>query len=184
MPRLPEVLDRNALPEDKRQIFDYLASTRGSVRVPFSVVLNSPEIAARVSHLGTYIRFEGALPKAVTELATLTVAREHNSRHEWAMHTGFAREAGVSEDAIDAIAYKKPLDGLKDEEAFPIAYARELLTTHKLTDETVAAARERLGVQGVIELTATVGYFSLMSCLIAAIDIVPPANLPQLPVLD
>ena len=183
MPRLPEVLDRNALPEDKRQIHDYLASTRGEVRLPFSAILNSPEIASRMAHLGTYIRFEGVLPKAVTELATLTVSREHNSRLEWAIHHGFAEKAGVSEAALDAIAYKKPLDGLDDAEAFPIAYARELLTTHKLLDETVTAAQERFGVQGVIELTATVGYYSMMACLIAAIEAVPAATAPQLPEL-
>jgi len=43
MPRLPEVTDRNALPEDQRHVFDYLAETRGGVRLPFSELLNHPE---------------------------------------------------------------------------------------------------------------------------------------------
>ena len=45
MPRLPEVLDKNALPADKQHIHDYLASTRGAVRLPFSAVLNNPELS-------------------------------------------------------------------------------------------------------------------------------------------
>ncbi len=151
MPRLNEILDRNQLPEDKREVFDYLTKTRGSVRVPFSLVLNSPEVASRVSHLGTYIRFESCLPKSITELATLTVAREYDSGHEWAMHTGFAREASVSEAAIDAIGNGPGLDGLSEEEALPVRYARELLRDKAVSAPTFAAARQRFGDQGAID---------------------------------
>ena len=181
MPRLPEILDRNALPEDKRDIYDYLAGSRGSVRLPFSAVLNAPEVCRRVSNLGGYIRFESSLPNSVMELATITVAREFNSAHEWAMHTGFARDAGASEAAIEAVAHRRDTAGLPREESLPIRYARELLQDKKLSDATLEEARELYGNQGVVELSATVGYYAMMACLIATIDIVPPENAPKLP---
>ena len=180
MPRLNEILDRNQLPEDKRTAFDYLAETRCSVRVPFSLVLNSPEVASRVAHLGTYIRFESSLPKLVTELATLTVAREHDCRHEWAMHTGFAREAGVSEAALEAVGRGQ---GLDVEEALTVRFARELLRQKAVSAETFAAVQERFGDQGAIDLTATVGYYSLMACLLNALEVIPPPEAVQLPQL-
>jgi 4-carboxymuconolactone decarboxylase len=182
MPRLPEILDRNALPPDKQQIFDYLASTRGSVRVPFSVVLNSPEVAARVSHLGTYLRFESSLPKAVTELATLAVARHFDSAHEWGMHAGFAKEAGVSDMAIDAVGRDIALgEEISRDEAFPVRFAREFLLTHSIAADTFEEARRRYGDTGAIDLAATVGYYVMMACLLAAIEVIPPPTLPSLP---
>ena len=181
MPRLPEVLSRDALPADQQDMFDYLTKTRGSVRVPFSLVLNSPEACRRISHLGTYVRFESSLPAAVTEIATLTVAREFDCAHEWAQHTGFARQAGVSEAAIDVIGSKRGLESLSEEEALPARYAREVLQHRRVSDATFAAARERFGDKGVVDLTATVGYYCLMACLLNALEVIPPPEATQLP---
>src|SRR5690606_4741153 len=98
MPRLPEVLDRDALPEDKRFIHDYLKETRGAVRLPFSAVLNNPELTYRIAHLGSFIRFESVLPDRARELAILATAREVDARFEWAGHYRIAKEAGVTEE--------------------------------------------------------------------------------------
>src|SRR3970282_115890 len=75
MPRLPEILERDALPEDKREAFDYLLKTRGGVRLPFSPLLHSPDVTQRVAHVGTYIRFESALPAKDRELAAFSDER-------------------------------------------------------------------------------------------------------------
>ena len=184
MPRLAEILNRDQLPSEQQDMFDYLTKTRGSVRVPFSLILNSPEACRRISHLGTYIRFESSLPNAVTEIATLTAARAFDCGHEWAQHSRFAREAGVSEQAIEAIANDRDPDALQPEEALPARYARELLKQRRVSHSTFAAARERYGDQGVVDLTATVGYYCLMACLLNALEVIPPADAPQLPQLS
>src|SRR5581483_3413225 len=87
MPRLPEVTDRDSLPEDKRFAFDYLAETRGGVRLPFSVILNHPEVCYRVAHVGSFARFESSLPREVIETATCVAAREFECNFEWAAHS-------------------------------------------------------------------------------------------------
>lgn len=183
MPRLPEILDRNQLPEDQRDLFDYLAGTRGSVRMPFSVVAHSPEVARRVSHLGTYLRFESAVPHALNEVAICVVGRVFDSRHEYYAHSRLAREAGVSEATLDVIAYKKPVDGLDEDEALVITYARQLLEEHKATDEVFDALRAKYGEQGVVDLTAVIGYYSLMCMLLNGLEIWTPESEGVLPVL-
>ena len=181
MARLPEVLDRNALPEDKREAYDYLERTRGNVRLPFSVLLNAPEVAQRVAHVGTYVRWECSLPKQVVEIATLTAAREFDCGHEWAAHTRLAKEAGVSDQVIDVIGEKREPEGLPDEEAFVIRFGRQLLREHRVPDETFEEAKRRFGQQGVLDLTCAVGYYAMLACLINVIDIVPPPEVTQLP---
>src|SRR3989304_9820634 len=117
MPRLPEILDRDALPEDKREVFDYRPKTRGGARLPFSPLLHSPEVTQRVAHGGTYIRFESGLPAKDRELAVLTAARELDVAFEWAAHVRAAPGVGISHAAVDAIARRRELAGLSDEGA-------------------------------------------------------------------
>jgi 4-carboxymuconolactone decarboxylase len=181
MPRLPEVLDRNALPEDKRHIHDYLAETRGAVRLPFSAVLNNPELTYRVAHLGSYIRFDSTLPDRVRELAILAAAREVDARFEWAGHVRIAKELGITDEQVEAIAERKAPAGFSDDDALPVTVAQELLAKHELSDVSFDAAKEKYGVAGAIELITTVGYYALMGCLLNGLQIEPAADAPRLP---
>ena len=73
MARLPEV-QREDLPADQQNFYDGIAQTRGEVRGPFAMLLHSPDVASRIAHVGTYIRFETTLEPPMRELAILTVA--------------------------------------------------------------------------------------------------------------
>jgi len=181
MPRLPEVLDRDALPEDKRHVHDYLAQTRGAVRLPFSAVLNNPELTHRVAHLGSYIRFDSTLPDKVRELAILAAARAIDARFEWAGHARLAKELGITDDQVDAIANRNAPAGFSDEDALPVRVAQELLVKHELSEASFKAAQAKYGDAGAIELIATVGYYSLMGCLLNGLQIEPAPDAPQLP---
>ncbi len=132
MARLPEIKSRDELPEESREIFDYIEKTRGGVHLPYSVFLHLPELAYRKLHVGSYVRFETTLPRNVSELAICTAAREFDCRFEWAAHAGAASRVGVSAEAVDVIAYKRELDGLSDEEALPVRFTRELLRDHRV----------------------------------------------------
>ena len=181
MPRLPEVLDRNALPEDKRHIHDYLAETRGAVRLPFSAVLNNPELTYRVAHLGSFIRFDSTLPDKVRELAILATAREVDARFEWAGHARIAKEAGITDAQIDAIANRTAPADFSEDDALPVNVAHELRRKNELSEATFKAVQSKYGDAGFIELITTVGYYSLMGCLLNGLQIEPAADAPQLP---
>jgi 4-carboxymuconolactone decarboxylase len=62
-----------------------------------------------------------------------------------------------------------------------VQLARELLRNHALSDELFNAARSKYGDAGVVELIGTVGYYSLMGCLLNGLQIEPAADAPQLP---
>ena len=87
----------------------------------------------------------------------------------------------MSAEAIDIIGHHRSLEGLSDEEALPVRFARALLIDHDVPDATFAAARQRYGDQGVIDLAATVGYYAMIGALFNALAIEPPAEAPQLP---
>ncbi|HLZ71600.1 MAG TPA: carboxymuconolactone decarboxylase family protein [Dehalococcoidia bacterium] len=181
MPRVPAITAKEQLPEAQRPIFAAIAESRGAVGGPFPVLLNSPEVAGRVAHLGTYLRFESELSGVQRELAIITTAREWNCALEWGGHVQLARREGVREQAIDAVGRRAPLAGLTDEERLIVGYARELVGTRRVGADTFAAAHKALGDRGVTDLTATIGYYGMLACALNAFEVEPPAGAPPLP---
>ena len=49
------------------------------------------------------------------------------------------------------------------EDAQIIDFTRRLLREHRVDDATVAALRTRVGDQGLIELTGSIGYYALLA---------------------
>lgn len=181
MARLSELSDRAALPPEAHAAFDSIAGSRGRVSGPFAMLLHSPEIAERAAHLGAYIRFGSQLPDAERELAIITTARTFDCDYEWAAHAKIALDAGVEQDVVDVIANRKSTSDLSDDYANVVRFARELLEEHRASDDAFEAIKNRFGDSGVIELTATVGYYSMLACVLNATEIEPPAGSPKLP---
>jgi len=177
--RVPEVKREDLLPE-QQAIHDEIEGSRGWVPPPFKALLNSPEVALRIARTGAYIRFGSTLPAEVIELAVLATARELDCQYEWTAHDHHARRAGVRDEAIEAIRDRRAPQGLTPDEALVVSYAQELLGSHRVSEPTFQAAVERFGAQALTDLTATIGHFCLMACVLNAFDVQPDA--PLLPV--
>ena len=145
MPRVPSIQRRSDVPEAAAHHYDAIASSRGHVSGPFSVLLNSPEVAGRAAHLGSYLRFESCLDPAIRELTVLTAAREHDCHYEWSVHVALARKAGVRDAAIAVVAQRLPLDELTEDERLVIGYGRELLRGKGVSDRSGHGRERRPG---------------------------------------
>lgn len=181
MPRIPLAESKEGLDPAGQEAWDFVVGSRGRIVGPYKALLQVPELARRVAHLGTYIRFESSLPGDVRELAIISVARALDCRFEWAAHVVIAREEGVREEAITAVRDNTEA-GLTPEEAQVYRYARQLLVNHRTDDATSGALQERFGVQGLVELTATIGFYSLIASTLNGFEIEPTAEMEQLPV--
>ena len=182
MARIPLIARAEAIPPAHRDVWMRIAKSRGTVVGPFAALLHSPVLADRTAELGAYIRFDSALSAADRELVILSVARVFDCHFEWAYHVREARKAGVSAQVIAAIRERKAPDGLTENEAEIVRYVNQLLVTHRTDDGTVATLRARLGVQGVVELTATIGYYAMLACTLNAFDVRPETGEEELDV--
>ena len=181
MARLPEI-SRDQLNPQEQQFFDEIVGSRGGVRGPYGVLLHSPDLAHRVAHTGTYLRFECDLPNNLKEVVILTTAREIRSQFEYTAHAQLARQAGVSEETIQSITDGTSPQGLPDDEALLVRYALELLRNRKITDATFNAVQSKYGNQGVVDLTALIGHYLLVGQVLAAFDVgLSPGVTPELP---
>ena len=82
----------------------------------------------------------------------MAVAQEIGSQYVFTGHAGLAREAGLSDETIRALGQGSASDGLAEDQATAVRYARELVRDHKVSDVTFQAALDCLGVGGTVEL--------------------------------
>jgi 4-carboxymuconolactone decarboxylase len=170
MARLTNVTRDQLKPEDQ-QFYDSIAGSRGSVRGPYGVLLHSPDLAARVAHTGSYVRFNLDLPESLKETVIIATAREIKNQYEFAAHARLARQAGVSEDTIQAIARGNAPQGLSGDEEKLVRYVHELLRNHKISDATFNAVKDRFGMQKTLELTALIGHYLLVGQILTAFEV-------------
>jgi 4-carboxymuconolactone decarboxylase len=114
-------------------------------------------------------------------LAVILAAREADCRSVWAGHVRLAQKAGLSEEVIRAVGFREPTDGLPDDEALIIEYARELLRDHVVSQPVYDRAQARFGQRGIIDLTGIIGYYTMLSLHMIAYGVQPAADAPQLP---
>ena len=181
MARLPNVSREQLKPEDQK-FFDEIVGSRGGVRGSYGILLHSPDLAARVADTGAYVRFDFDMPNALKEVVIITTAREINSQYEFTAHARLAREAGVSEDTIRAIAQGTAPKGLAADESLLVRYTIELLRDRKISDATFNAVKSKYGDRGVVDVTALIGHYLLVGQILAAFDVeLAPGVTPELP---
>jgi 4-carboxymuconolactone decarboxylase len=181
MARLPNINREQLKPEDQ-QFYDSIADSRGGVRGPYGVLMHSPDLAARVAHTGSYVRYNLDLPEALRETIIIATAREIKSQYEFFAHARLARQAGLSEDTIQAIAQGTAPQGLSGDEAILVRYVQELLRHHKISDATFNAVRDRFGMRETLEITALVGHYLLVGQILAAFEVELPEGVkPEIP---
>jgi 4-carboxymuconolactone decarboxylase len=186
MPRIPLLNDPATLNPEQRKIYDdVVAGPRGVLQGPIMAALHSPELATRWNKIGEFVRYKTSLPPHLSEVAILVTARAWSAQLEFYLHAPIARAAGVSDEVIEAIRLgRKPASS--DRELMQVyEYARQLQADKTVSDAAHADIVARWGVVGVVELTAIIGYYSMVAMMLNANEFpLPDGATPPLPPLD
>ena len=186
MARRVPVVTREQVAEEHRAAYDEITGIRGRPPVvgPSSVMIHSPEMAVRVNRLSEYLGEQSDLPEKIKRLAALIAARSMDCQFIWNAHAAAARRAGLSDALVDAIRDKKQLPAMSHDEPAVVKYGMELTSANKVSQEIFEAARDQLGVQGLVEFTTTMGYYRMLALNANActIDLPDQITEPVLPV--
>ena len=175
MARIPLPGPEAMTPEQRRIYDEVMAGPRGSFMGPLRAVIHWPELAEHWQKLGALVRFRTEFPPRLSELAILVTARAWDSQFEWFAHEPIARKAGLAEDTIAAIRERRRPSLTDADEQAVYDFAAEMHDTHTVSEPTYARALERFGTLGVVQLTALLGYYTMVAMTLNAHDIpVPP----------
>jgi len=185
MSRLSPVTSDTATPE-QAVVLDGILTSRGEPSTlidpagalvgPFNAMAMSPKIGKRASAMGAAVRFNEDIDRRLLEIAIITTGAHWRANFEWYAHSAMARDAGVTDDVIDAIAAGTPPPFTKHDEATVFAFASELLGTGRVAQPTYDAARELLGEPRLVDLVSTIGYYCYISLTLNAFDVQLPSG--------
>jgi len=187
MTRLPYVEPAQFTPEQK-ELYDSIVSgpragkrgslvdAEGHLTGPFNGFLRLPALGKHWSAIGETLRFRTGLDRKLFELAVLVVASEWRCSHEWAAHSGLARDAGLSVTVIAALQTGSTPEFDDSREQVVFEFARELSRQRRVGDRTYRAALDALGEEQLTELVHAVGYYIALATMLNAFEVKPPAS--------
>ena len=188
MPRLkPQTFD--TLDDDQRVLWDNittgprgnperehggLAGADGALIGPFNALFQSPLLGDAVQKLGAAVRYETSLPNDLLEVAICTMGGHWRANFEFWAHARLAKNAGVSEGAIDAIRDgEQPFFG-DDRQQTVYQFGRELIENQRVSDETYGSLKGMIGERGVFEVASVMGYYALVSIGLNTFNVAMP----------
>jgi 4-carboxymuconolactone decarboxylase len=143
---------------------------------PYNSLLRSPVMGQRVFDLLHYLRWETSVPLKLNEFAILIIGRQWRSQVEWWAHAPLAIKAGLSPDIVAELkAHKRP-SNMPPQETAVYDFVTELTTTHAVSDATFNRAKELLGEQQVVDLTAVAGTYIGIAMQLAMAEQSVPAG--------
>lgn len=156
-----------------------LVDSAGHLTGPFNAFLRLPALGKHWSQIGETLRFRATLPRRLFELGVITLAAGWHCNHEWAAHSGLARDAGISDDIISAVREGSVphLPDAKDKAVY--AFVRELVDRRSVGDATYKTALELLGEEQLIELVQAVAYYSALATMLNALAVIPPKGMEK-----
>lgn len=190
--RLPQVR-RESLDATGQDAFDtYVSPGTGyetGLRGPIGKWMHSPELAKAMFDVRQRVRYGTDKNQRLTELAIISTAREIDNQYEYTAHEPLARAAGLEQEIIDIVRFRKSLDeanniaNFGETEKVIVQFAREVISEEKVSSETFARAIAVFGEEGVMDLTGLIGYYSFVAITLKAFDVQrPPGSELLLPV--
>ena len=178
--RLPEV-KREQLDSDGQRAFDtYVRPGTGygsGLRGPIGMWMHSPALAEATFDLRERVRYGTAKDQRLTELAIISTAREIDNQYEYSAHEPLAIAAGLEQEIIDVVRFRKDLDSLGNIDGFGrteqtiVRFAREVISEEKVSSETFAEALDIFGPEGLMDLVGLIGYYNYVAITLKAFDV-------------
>ena len=137
---------------------------------PAGIQLYSPWATHQLSILSKYLRDDAGFTPRVREIAFLTTSREMDNQFEWTAHEPVALNAGVPENVIDVIKYKKATQGLEEADAIIIELGRQIWSKHKVEPDTFARANAIFGSRMLVDLVLIMGHHATIAALLTTFD--------------
>jgi 4-carboxymuconolactone decarboxylase len=170
MARVGLVNKAQAAPEI-REMFAKMEEKGGRVLNVFKVMAHCPQVGYHFLRMGNAILFMGTVPPALRELAILRVGHINGATYEWTHHVPVALRVGVKPEQIEALRDWKDSDKFDEQERAVLQYTDEVTQNIRVREDTFAAVRGFLNEEGMVELTATIGYYGMVCRILEAFQV-------------
>ncbi|MBA4489171.1 carboxymuconolactone decarboxylase family protein [Paracoccus sp. S1E-3] len=148
-----------------------LAALKGGFATGLNVyrtMAHHPALLAAWAPLRSHVVSNPSLSPDQSEVVILRTGHRLGAAYEWAHHVHRGRRIGMSDARIATIA--GPLDAMADADATLAQAVDELFDNRRLSPATQQALLDLVGAQGMFDLIATVGFYSVLGFIVESFD--------------
>jgi len=137
---------------------------------PGPIRLYSPPVAESMTALNNYLRQKSGLDNRLVELTILVTAREMDCEYVWTAHEPAAQKAGLQQEIIDIVKFRRPVTKLAEKDAVIVQLGRDALGKHKVRSDTFARAQKLFGNQQLVNIVALMGDYAATTMMLNVAD--------------
>lgn len=151
-------------------VVERIERERGKVLNIYGMLLNSPPVAEGWLAFLTAIRQKCKLSGHDRELVIMRVAVLNGADYEFRAHVPFALKDGITEAQIDALRDSR-LDAFDARERDILAYCDSMTREIHVPDAVFQAVKPHFDDREMVELTATIAAYNLVSRFLEALQV-------------
>lgn len=156
---------------EAKPLVDRIVAERGGVLHLYQMLLHSPPVASGWLNYLTAIRQQSSLPGGLRELVIMRIAILNGAPYEAEQHAPIALREGVSQVQLDELEHWQQSKNYDATQRAVLAYTDAMTKEIHVSPEVFAAAKAALTDRLLVELTATVGAYNMVSRFLEALQI-------------
>lgn len=158
--------------EEVEPLVKKIKAERGEVLHLYRMLMHSVPVATGWLGYLTAIRQQCKLSAALRELVIMRVAHVNGAPYEADQHRPFALKAGVTEAQLQALANWREHAQIYDPvQRDVLAYTDAMTRDVHVADDVASAVREHFDHEQLVELTATIAAYNMVSRFLEAMQI-------------
>lgn len=151
-------------------LVERIKGERGKLLNLYGMLLHSPPVAEGWLTFLTAIRQKCALSARIRELVIMRIAVINGADYEFRAHTPFALAEGITQQQIDGLRAGKA-DLFDTVEQSALAYSESMTRDVHVPDAVFDAVKIHFDEREMVELTATIAAYNLVSRFLEAMQI-------------
>ena len=178
MPRIP-LPDLDRLIPEEQVVVDSIrkgGGRNGRLPAPYQLTLANPEFTDVWQQMGGLLRYRNSLPLRLSELAILITARIWNCKYEWFAHAPIGLKEGLAVEVVEEIRWGRTPEFKQSDEYLIFKYTTQIHERKTVSDLVHKEILNDFGLKGIVDLTALVGYYTMVAMALNAHEFIPPKD--------
>ncbi|MEN9591166.1 MAG: hypothetical protein RLZZ481_2952, partial [Pseudomonadota bacterium] len=156
---------------EAKPLVDRIVAERGGVLHLYQMLLHSPPVASGWLNYLTAIRQQSSLPGGLRELVIMRIAILNGAPYEAEQHAPIALREGVTQAQLDDLEHWQQSKNYDAIQRAVLAYTDAMTKEIHVSPEVFAVVKAVLTDRLLVELTATVGAYNMVSRFLEALQI-------------
>lgn len=135
----------------------------------YRMMAHHPDLLAAWAPLREHVVHQRAMSDQQSEVVILRTGHNLHAPYEWAHHVSRARAVGMDDLRIATLA--GPLEEMSAADRILARAVDELMTNARLLPGTREELLNKIGAEGMFDLMATVGFYSVLGFIVNSLDV-------------